>query len=537
MSREETPGRGLPGQIRLLARIAMCNLFGLNEMRYTKDAKKKTRYRLMGILWCVLLLMLVGYVGAQSVGLVYLGLGYLVPAVLAMCVALLVFFFTVCKAGPVLFEKGVFEKQITLPVTVRAILVSRFLSMYVTDMLLGMLVMLPGMAVYGVMERPGLSFYLYGIAGSLFLPLLPLTAAAVAGALITGISSRWRRKNLAAIVLTMILICVIMAGSFGMSGMEAGELEEILQQMAPLLEGRIRSFYPPALWLSQAMVQGNGGMLALFLVLSIGCFLAFLELLRPFYGRICRLLGTNEAKGNYRMKGLQVKSVRRSMVERELRRYFSSVVYVTNTLVGEVMMVLLAAALLVMGKEAVEEMLGMSGILDTILPVALGCLAAMMPISACSISMEGKQWWMMQTLPVSGRDILRAKVWTNVLVAAPFYVVSVLLAAIALRPDAAGLCGLAALPAVYIVFGAEAGVVINRRFPVFDWENETRVVKQSVSTLLAMLTSMAAGAAPLAVLLICREIPAYAVEAVWGGVLLAGILVLDRMGDKLMAAE
>ena len=207
-------------QIRLLTKLSLRGLFGLNEFFYTKDRRKKMKGCLMGVMWVFLIGMLAVYVGMLSYGLLALGLGDFVPAVLGMAVAALVFFFTVFKAGAVLFDRRAFEKEIPLPVTVRAVIFSRFLSMYVTDMLLGMLVMLPGMALYGIMERPGLAFYGYGIVAVIFLPLLPMTAASIAGALIAGVTARWRKKNLAGILLTLVFVCAILAGSMRMSVME-----------------------------------------------------------------------------------------------------------------------------------------------------------------------------------------------------------------------------------------------------------------------------------------------------------------------------
>ncbi|MDD7627747.1 MAG: hypothetical protein PUJ54_05955 [Lachnospiraceae bacterium] len=69
--------------------------------------------------------------------------------------------------------------------------------------------------------------------------MLPLTAASVLGALIAGISSRWKKKNLVAIVLSMLFVCVIMIGSVGMSRMEETELEEIFLHMAELMRSQV----------------------------------------------------------------------------------------------------------------------------------------------------------------------------------------------------------------------------------------------------------------------------------------------------------
>lgn len=522
-------------QIKLLTKISLYGMFGWNEFLHTKDSRKKLRYLLMGGLWLLLILMLAGYVCLLSAGLVAMGMGYFVPAVLGMSVSLLVFFFTMVKAGPVLFDGKAYERQVALPVTARAIIVSRFLSMYFTNMLLGTAVMVPGMAVYGVMERPGAAFYLYGLATIVFLPLLPLTAASVVGALIAGIASRWKRKNLASILLTLVFLCVILIGSMRLSSVEESQMEAMLQQIALQLEGQIRSLYPPAIWIAEAMVQGRAKALLLFLAVSLGCFLVFLEILQRFYGRICGLLSAREAKGNYRMEKLQAKTVLRSLVEREWRHYFSSSIYVTNTLAGEVLMVVLAVAVPVVGKESVDRMLGISGIVEKALPVLLGVMPVMMPVTACSISMEGKHWWMMQTLPIRRRDMVWSKVLLQLIVALPFWLVSEIVLLAALRPGWADAISLLAVPAAYILFGARAGIVINEKFPRFDWDSEVQVVKQGAATFLAMLTGMAIAVATIAILFLLPDVPAYGVYAALVAVLGIGTLLLEIAGDRAVS--
>ncbi len=518
-------------QIRLLTRISLYGMFGINELRFTKDTGKKVKGCLMGCLWILLIVMLAGYVGMGSYGLAVMGMGQFVPAVLGVSVAMVVFFFTLFKAGPVLFDRKAYEKQIALPVTVRAIIVSRFLSMYITDMLLGFLILLPGMAVYGAVEHPGVSFYLTGIAAGIFLPLLPLTAASVLGALIAGISSRWRYKNLVSILLTLVLICGIMVGSMKMGGMEESELNAMVQQAGAFFEERILGIYPPAMWVCDAMVFGEIGKLALFLAVSAGCFAVFLEILQRFYVNICLLLGSREAKGNYRMEGLREKSLLGTMVERELRHYFSSTVYVVNTLAGEVLMVLLAVAVLVVDTRTIEQSMGIPGVVGRALPILLGCLPVMMPMTACSISMEGKQWWMLQTLPVARRDVVRSKVAANLLVALPFYLVSEVLVMLALRPGWADALSLLAVPAVFILFGARLGYAVNEMLPLMEWESEVRVVKQSASSMVSMLVIMVTAFVPIVILMTVPGISNYGVYGILA-VLMAGFVCICSFFDR-----
>ena len=200
------------------------------------------------------------------------------------------------------------------------------------------------------------------------------------------------------------------------------------------------------------------------------------------------------------MKELREKSILGTMVERELRHYFSSSVYVVNTIMGELLMVLLAGAVLFMDMDALEAMLGLPGVVRRALPVLTGFLPIMMPLTACSISMEGKQWWMLQTLPVTERDMVRSKVAAQLLVALPFYLVSEILLFLALRPGWADGLSLLAVPAAYIIFGARAGLAVNKLFPLLEWESEVRVVKQSASTMVTMLVGMITAVVPVVIL-------------------------------------
>ena len=398
-------------------------------------------------------------------------------------------------------------------------------------MMLGLVVMLPGMVVYGVAERPGLTFYLYGFFVILFLPLLPLTAASVVGALIAGIAGRWKRGNLASILLTMIFMCVVLVGSMSLGRLDESQLGAMMEEMALQMERQIGRLYPPAIWISEAMVSGKAAGLLLFLGVSLGCFLIFLEILGRFYGRVCQMLSAREARGNYQMERLQAKSVMRSLVEREWRRYFASSVYVVNTLTGELMMVLLAVGVALAGREAVDQLLGLPGAVDRTLPVLLGAMPVIMPLTACSLSMEGKSWWMTQTLPVSRRELIWSKVNLQLIVALPFYLVSEAALIVALRPGLAEAVWLLAVPAAYILFGARVGIAVNEKFPVFDWDSEVKVVKQGASAFVMVVIGLVSAAVPIIALFVLEGMAVFVYGATVGALLLLTWL-LDLGGKK-----
>lgn len=494
-------------QIRVLTGIQLCNLFGINEIRYTRDKKKKAQALGLGVVWVLLILMFQFYIGGYAYVLTTVGMAELIPALLAAVISLVILFFSFFKAGSVVFQKKAFELQMSLPVKKASVIISRFLTMYVTNLMLSVLVILPGLGVYVWYGKPGLLFYLYSAVGLSVLPLLPLTLATAMGAFILAVSAKWKHKNLVNIFLTLLLILLIFGGSMLMSGKAGGtgsesfaDLQVMLSHISEILKEKIGTLYPPALWFGDALTMGKGGSLLVFVAVSLGVFGIFVAILQKYFLRICTALNASYTGTGFRMKKNRKSTLFMSLWKKELRRYVASPIYVTNTIIGYIMMVLVSVAILIVGPERLDEMLGIPGIqgmAEKIFPFVLGSMAALMPMSSCSVSMEGKQWWMMQTLPVPGKALYGAKFLANLTVACPFYLVSVVLSVLAFRPAGVEAVGLVLIPALYIAGSAAVGLAVNRKLPLFDWDNEVRVVKQSASTFVSMLVGVLSALIPI----------------------------------------
>ena len=104
--------------------------------------------------------------------------------------------------------------------------------------------------------------------------------------------------------------------------------------------------------------------------------------------------------------------------------------------------------------------------------------------------MEGKCYWQFQVLPIRPKAVYDAKILWNLIVAAPFYLVSVLLLLIFIKPSGLLALHYILLPLLYIVADVVFGLFANLKFPLLHWENETRVVKQSASVGVSMLGGM-----------------------------------------------
>ena len=159
--------------IRLLTWLSLCNFLGLNEARFSKDPKKKNRLLAVAVAMLILGATLVLYVGAMTFGFIEMNLTEVIPIYLGVVISLITFVFMVFRAGPSLFSLKQFERLSVLPVKPAAIVISRFLTLYITDLVISVLSTAAVLVVCACNVTLSPWFYISMILGSFFLPLLP----------------------------------------------------------------------------------------------------------------------------------------------------------------------------------------------------------------------------------------------------------------------------------------------------------------------------------------------------------------------------
>lgn len=521
------------GRIKALTGLELANLFGLNVLRYTKNPKARRKAVGMAILYGVLILLLAAYMGGMSFGLIMLGAAHVVPAYLIVVAGLLVFFLGVFTARASVFRTEGYDILCSLPVSSGEIVFSRFVRLYVQSLAISLVVMAPGLIVYGVLCKSVAGFWISAVIAMLAAPLLPTAAAALFGALVAVITSRAKHKSLVEALLSVLLVLGLLVLSPQMEAMEGELTPEMLSALIAMTAPVLGKMYPPALLLGNAITEGRIG--AAF-ACACGFALVFAAVLfvvmRCFHSVCCRLL-TTDAAHNYRMEKLRQAPVLAALCRREWKRYVSSGVYLTNTIIGPVLGTALSAAVCLGGTEGLAMTLSLPFDLNELLPfVVAGAFCTMTP-SAVSLSMEGRQWWIAKSLPLSSKVILDAKLLMNLLLDLPFYLFSELLLIAALRPDVVQLVWLVAIPAVQILFSCVFGLAVNLQVPLLQWDSEVAVVKQSASAMFGGLGGLLAAVLGAVLVLVVPQAFANLAKGLYIALLALLTILLYRHNNRV----
>ena len=520
-------------EISILAKLNLCNIYGINVCLNNKDKKAKKVYVALSATILFLVALVAAYVGMLVYGYVSIGLGEVIPAYLIMISSLIVLMFGLFKAGSVIFEKKGYDILCSLPVSSKTIVIARFIRMYVENIIFTLVIMMPGIIVYGILMKPVASFYLVGIVVTFLVPFIPMTIAIIIGALITAISSRTKYKSIIGAIIPIIIVVGSLAFTGRLSALEGQLTPEMLAELAGVVTGLIAKIYPPAVWFGNMMlgtfaIEGIVFILASFAVLGTAVYVIGENL-----QSICQALYGTVAKHDFTM-GIQAQShVMVTLVKREFKRYFASTVYFSNTIMGPILAVVMAVSLFFIDIESSVAMLPIEVDVRGIMPLVIGTIFCIMNTTSTSVSMEGEEWWLIKSLPLTSKQILDAKLLMNLILFGPFYVVAIVVSAVALKYTGLELIWMIVSPAVLILFSCVWGLFINLKVPVFNWENETSVVKQSVSALVGGICGSLFGVVMILGLILVPANMGWMIKIVYITVLLVITAILYELNNKV----
>ena len=461
---------------------------------YFYDAKKnKPRSKAATIGFFVLYaVLMVGILGGMfaALGIVLClpltagGYGWLYFTLVSVLAVLLGVFGSVFNTFSGLYQARDNDLLLSLPIPVRSILAARLLGVYLMGLMFSGVVLLPCVIVYWVMAEHSVAVIVGGLLLVLAVSLIVLVLSCVLGWVVAKISAKLKRKSF-----LTVLIALVFFGLYYTVCFRASDLLQDLMQHMDTLGDALQGAYP--LYLLGRM--GGGDWLAMLLVLAVTlalCAAVYVVLDRTFIG-IATATGA-AARTVYKEKAVKAAGASSALLRREFGRFTSSPNYMLNCGLGTVMLPILGVVLLVKMNDilpVLQELAGSetSGFMATMLCAALCLVGTMNDMASSSVSLEGKNLWLAQSLPVTTWQVLRAKLLVQMLVTGLPMAVTSALVILALRPALPEAALLVVLPLLFVWLSAEFCLTLDLKRPNVVWTNEITVIKQRLTVLLAML--------------------------------------------------
>lgn len=475
--------------------------------RGNQNAAKRRRMAGMAAGMLLIAGVMMAYSGMAAYGMAQIGAVDAVPGMMLGVSCLMIFVFTFLKSDGAMFAGRDFDQVMSLPVTGFQAASVKFTFLYLMGLGVCLLFLVPPLAVYGVFTNAGPGNILWMVCMVLTAPLIPVVLALVLGTLILTLTSRLPFRQFFVFLISAVMLVLVL----GWTGTLNAENTEQLEEFGLFIAEMSKKLYPPSGW-ACAPLMGNGfGGAAGYLGLSVFVTVVFLGTVGAYYIRINSILASMKRTRVKTAKTGKRSTVFLAIYRKELRRLFTCSIYAMNTLTGLILMVAFGVMVLVMPPEKMGETLGMPGIMERvqgICPIILALLAGMTSTTAPSLSLEGKCRWILCSLPVSPIQIFRAKIAVYVSLALPCALISGICIRLKFPLSGTQTILLFLMPAAYSFFSAVFGMLVNVRFPSYDWNHERQAVKNSVSVLVSMLGGMFMGIVPLA---LAMALPGYGI--------------------------
>lgn len=443
------------------------------------------------LLFAFLAVMFGGFAVVLCPPLVGAGLGWLYFALMGLLAVAFGTFGSVFSTYTTLYQAKDNDMLLAMPIPPAKILLVRLSGVYAIGLLYELIVIIPAAIVYLIVARPGILGVIFTLLIPLVLSFFVLTLSAALGWVVALVSGRVRNKNIVTVVLSLAFFAL-----YYYFCMNSWNIMESIIENPEAIGGFVKGALFPLYHMGLA-AQGHAGSMLLFTAIVAALLLLVYFALSKSFVRI-----TTEKKGaakaTYRAGAMRARSVGGSLFHKELRRFLGSATYMLNCGLGIVFMLVAAVALLIEADAVRAAMAEFSdivsiygeGVFPVVAVLAVCLLASMNDMTAPSVSLEGKQIWILQSLPVPGEKALMAKLKLQLVFT---FIPAAVLCACAewvLRPSALYAVLIPATAALHIVFLAALGLFANLKMPNLIWTNENVPIKQGLAVTVVLLGGM-----------------------------------------------
>ncbi len=472
----------------LITKINLLNIFNLSKLFSfkSKNDKKKKTIKTIVITGIILYIIFAIYMLTRSLMPSFMAINkplYLLSMLFAIC-SIYIFFANIFKIKEILFDFRDYDLLMSLPVSRNMVLASKIVSLYITNLLYTLIIMIPGYVAYiSFIDLPHdwLFFVLLPT-----IPVIPILASSIIGIILAWLISLFSNKNIGSYIVNLSLVILALFLYFSIYSFDS---EQIVNNGINMVNS-FSHYYPLTSVFVSLLDKISLVNLLIYFISPIVLTIIYILLVDFGYIKLRTRLLRQTLMSDYKIKKYTSNSSLFSLYKKEIKRYFSSSLYVINTSFGCLLIFVLIISLLLFNDNAISYFTRITHFNETIktnIFLVFSILCVLSSTTNSSISLEGKSFWILKMLPVSYDKIFLSKILVNMTILIPTILIGGTFFGIFLHLSWLEFLFIYLTPLVYGIFASVNGLLLNIIFPRFDYENEVRVIKQSMAVFLTIL--------------------------------------------------
>lgn len=370
---------------------------------------------------------------------------------------------------------------LSMPIPTSRILLVRLSGVYAMGLMYELIVMIPTVLIWSMEATTSLLGTVHVLLIPLVLSLFILVLSAILGWVVALIATSVKHKN----VITVVISLAFIAAYYYFYATAYSFVQNLLLNLDTIGSKLKTVLYP--LYHMGLAAEGNILSMLIFTAIVLAAVaLTYLILSRSFLKLATANRGA--AKAVYKEQTAKVGTVQGALLRKELRRFTGSSNYMLNCGLGMILMPV-SAAVLIWKADLVRSFLSIPAIGNYIplLAAAMICLLTTMnDMAAPSVSLEGKNLWIVQSLPVSGKQVLMAKLELHLFLTCLPAIPLVCVVEWLIKPNLLNGIMLPVVAASFVVLMAEIELAVNLKIPNLHWRSEITPTKQSAPVAVAL---------------------------------------------------
>ena len=375
---------------------------------------------------------------------------------------------------------------LSMPIPTGTIMTARLAGVYLVGLMYSAVVTIPAVAVYWICLPVTLRAVLGGIWFVLLVSVLVLLLSAALGWVVAKLSTKLRHKSFVTVAASLLFFALYYVVVY-----RAQDAIGALVANAAAYSAVIKADVYPLYLFGQCATGDIGAVLAVTAV-TCALFALMWTLISRSFLRLATSSGRTERR-EYRESAAKVRGIGAALFAKEMGRFVSSPNYMLNCGLGVVMLPVLAIVVLIKGGELIPAIAGAIGdakSVPTLLTAGVCIAAGMNDMAAPSVSLEGKNLWLVQSLPVTPWQVLRAKLNVQLALTELPALIAAVCVCLACRCTVPELLLSAAVTASVVLFNALFALTLGVKLPNLAWTSEIMPIKQSMGVVAALLGAM-----------------------------------------------
>lgn len=464
--------------------------------------RSKNQMTLLALLLVVLLFgSAFAFVGlSEGLGTLFIpqDLGWLYFGLMGLFALIIATFISAVSCYAQLFRAKDNELLLSMPIPPRLILLVRITVTYLLSFVFVAVAWLPAIFEYlSLSARFGISVDSTAMPLALiawpFIALLATVFACIIGWIIAALSNKIRHKSIvASIAIAALIVGYFIAYSYFMAS-----FQESLEQGNVYIPADLLDTLQQNVWLLAQLglaATGSVNSLLCFAGISVLLFVLIYAVMTKSFKRIATGYTKAGQKTSFSIDRLKAHSIKQALYKREVSRFVSSSAYLVNCGLGIVFILVLTIAALINAEivsQIIDELYATDPLFVQCIPAAMTgiiiALIGMDAVTAPSISLEGKNLWILRSLPVDPHLIMNAKIRLHLVVGLAPSVLCLITLGVLLEFDVASLILCVLCVSAFVWLHATFGLAMNLRMPKLSWPHETVPIKQSMPVFLSMM--------------------------------------------------